>query len=171
MLSRVGTGPPVAGFLLMCFDRQREPSFRPNFQTQLDGLSNALQSFFPCHALAGAPKDSRRLSNPYLISIAIESCSKLNDVPQQSLSMSLVTCSNAYSLSYRIIHGTSRSLTRYILRAFKRRLWRSGAMEPIDPAMIRRGKTARNPNRMSEAATRPLDVKSASSGVMISSNP
>src|SRR3989304_2717829 len=44
-------------------------------------------------------------------------------------------------------------------------------MEPITPAMFLRGRTAKKLNRIREAATNPLDAKSASFGDMISSNP
>src|SRR6266540_4364221 len=68
----------------MRFDRQWEPSFRPNVQTQLDGLSDILQGCLPRHTLTDAPRDSRTFSNPYPIFIAIQDDTKLHGVSSEA---------------------------------------------------------------------------------------
>src|SRR5688500_5997721 len=91
MLSRVDTEPPIAGFLLMPFERQGELPVNPNLETQLDGLLNVLQAFFSRSTLADTSRDGRAFSNPYPIFIAVESYGEPHDRPPQSLPLPLET--------------------------------------------------------------------------------
>lgn len=60
---------------------------------------------------------------------------------------------------------------RQSLSVFNKRLWRFGEIDPIEPAMLLRGNTARKPSRINDSDNKPLDAKSSSEGEIISSKP